>query len=94
MAWKKNKKDEIQANELEASKTKKINKIYTNPIKSGGYSGFNNLYNDVRKKFPYITKKDVQKYLDSNRTYTLFKNRRLIFPRSQFKPLGYMTSLL
>jgi hypothetical protein len=75
------------------NKKEKINRIYTDSTNPAGYSGFQNLYKIVKEKYPEITKNDVKKFLESNLTYTLFKDRRLKFPRSKFVPLGYMTNL-
>ena len=86
------KNNEIQTDKLDENIKKKINKIYTNLKYPGSFSGEAKLYNDIKQKYPFITKKDVKNFLESNRTYTLFKNRRLKFPRSKFVPLGYMTS--
>jgi len=74
-------------------KRDKINKIYTDSENPGGYSGVQNLFIAVKEKHPEITKKDIKTFLESNLTYSLFKNRRLQFPRSKFVPLGYMTNL-
>ena len=72
---------------------KKINKIYTYPKSSGGFSGVENLYEQVRKEHLGITKVDVRKFLEGNRTYTLFKQRRVNFKRSKFVPAGFLTDL-
>ena len=70
----------------------KINKIYSDPANTGGYSGLENLYKAVKEKHPEITKKDIRHFLEGNRTYTLFKNRKLRFRTSKFIPYGFMTS--
>ena len=70
----------------------KIKAIYTNPGNPGGFAGPEILYREVKKRHPEITKKQVQKFLESSRTYTLFKNRRLRFVTSKTIPYGYMTS--
>jgi hypothetical protein len=75
-----------------SNKVDKINRIYTDPENPGGYSGYENLLREVKKKHPEITKKDVQKFLEGNRTYTLFRGARRRFPTSKTIPLGFMTS--
>jgi len=71
----------------------KINKIYTDPKSAGGFSGVENLFTELRKKYPGISKADVRKFLEGNRTYTLFKQRRVHFKRSKFVPAGFLTDL-
>ena len=71
----------------------KINRIYTNPINPGSFSGLENLYEQVRKKYPGITKNDVRQFLEGNRTYTLFKPRLIKYKRSKFVPAGFLTDL-
>jgi hypothetical protein len=73
--------------------TKKINKVYTDASNPGGFSSLNALYLSVKKKHPEITKDDVKKFLQSNRTYTLFKDRKIKFPRSSIVPTGVLEQL-
>jgi IS30 family transposase len=72
---------------------KRIEEVYTDPSNPAGYSGFESLFNQVHKKYPTINKKDVKKYLEANRTYTLFKPRRLKYKRSKFVPAGYLVQV-
>jgi len=72
---------------------KRIEKIYSDPSKPGGYSGFEKLYRDVHKKYPAISRKDVKKFLEANRTYTLFRARKLKYKRSKFVPAGYLSQI-
>ena len=71
----------------------KLNSIYTDPGNPGGYSGVVSLYKEAKKKFPEITKKEVDRFLEGNRTYTLFKPRRVNFKRSRFIPTGFLSDL-
>ena len=71
----------------------KINKIYTDPNNPGSFSGVENLYDQVSKKYPGITKNDIRKFLEGNRTYTLFKPRQIKYKRSKFVPAGFLTDL-
>jgi hypothetical protein len=71
----------------------KINNIYTNVSNPGGFSGANSLYKAVIKKFPEITKNEINIFLQKNRTYTLFKERKLKFPRSKIIPIGILEQL-
>jgi len=74
-------------------KSNLINRIYTDPINPGSFSGLENLYDQVKKKYPGITKKDVRHFLEGNRTYTLFKPRQIKYKRSKFVPAGFLTDL-
>lgn len=74
------------------TKEEKIEKIYHDPANPGGFGGVDVLYQQVKKKHPTITRKDVQRFLEGNRTYTLFKPRKYRFPTSKTIPLGFMTS--
>ena len=71
----------------------KLNRIYTNPANPGGFSSAVNLYKEAKKKIPCITKKDINRFLEGNRTYTLFKPRRVHFKRSRFIPTGFLSDL-
>ena len=59
----------------------------------GGYSGVDNLYKEAKKKHPEINRKDVERFLEGNRTYTLFKPRKIHFERSKFLPTGFLSDL-
>ena len=86
-------KREAEAATTTTSAQSKINKIYSDPASAGGFSGVDNLYHELRKKHPGITKTDVRKFLEENRTYTLFKQRRVHFKRSKFVPAGFLTDM-
>jgi len=73
-----------------------LSKIYTNPLSPGGYAGADALFKEVNhlqqnKRREKITRKDVMEFLEANRTYSLFKQRRLRFPRSRTVPSGYFS---
>jgi hypothetical protein len=74
-----------------------LSKIYTNPLSPGGYAGADALFKAVKQLQPRnrrgdkITRKDVIDFLEANRTYSLFKQRRLRFPRSRTVPSGYFS---
>ena len=71
----------------------RLEKIYTDPSNPAGYSGYERLYKEVHKKYPKITRKEVIGFLQRNRTYTLFKPRRLKYNRSKFVPAGYLSQV-
>jgi hypothetical protein len=74
------------------SNDEKIESIYHDPSNPGGFGGADILYQEVKKKYPSLTKKDVRHFLEGSRTYTLFKPRKYKFPTSKTIPLGFMTS--
>ena len=68
-----------------------LKKLYTNPASPAGFSGINNLYKEAHKIDSKITRKDVKHFLEGDRTYTLFKQRRIKYQRSKTVPAGYFT---
>ena len=68
----------------------KINSIYTDISNPGGFSGVLPLLKAVKKTYPEISKDDVKNFLQKNRTYSLFKPRKLKFPRSTIVPTGIL----
>jgi len=76
-----------------ANKEKLINKIYTDAKNPGGFGGLNRLYAEAKKHDSNITKNDVVTFLEGNRTYTLFKDRRINYERSKIIPAGFLSDL-
>ena len=85
-----------------------LDRLYTDPSSPGGYSSLERLYKEARKVHPNIKRKDIEEFLAANRTFTLFKHRRLKFNRfvfshqlinigfdlrSKFVPSGFMTHI-
>jgi hypothetical protein len=70
-----------------------INKIYTDPKNPGSFGSFDRLYTAAKKENGNITKKDIKSFLEKNRTFTLFKNRRINFNRSRIIPAGFLSDL-
>jgi len=79
---------------------------YNDPSSPAGFSSLERLYQRVKEKFPNLTRKKVEKFLEKNRTYGLFKQRRINFKRfyssflnniivfsSKFIPSGFLTHL-
>ena len=97
----------MEETRLSSFQMEKLNRLYTDPSNpgkfinltynfetfSGGFSSVDNLYREAKKKFPEITRKDVNRFLEGNRTYTLFKPRRIHFKRSKFVPTGLLSDL-
>ncbi|HEX4849842.1 MAG TPA: hypothetical protein VFV08_03500 [Puia sp.] len=67
--------------------------LYTNPALSGSYSGLASLYNEAKRHDPKLTIENVRHFLEGQKTYGLFKQRRLRFPRNRTIPSGYMTDI-
>ena len=70
-----------------------LKNIYYNLNSSASYSGLNNIYEEAKKKIPSIKLNDVKEFLKKERTYTLFRPRRLKFKRLKTIPSGYMTDM-
>ena len=68
-----------------------LNDLYTNLDKPSAYSGVANLYKEAKKSGH--KRKDVEKYLESNRTYTLHKQRREKFERAKTVGAGFCTDI-
>ena len=74
-------------------KTKLLKNIYTNIRSPGGYAGIKALYKEAKKSNKDIKLDDVIYFLEGQRTYGLFKPRRLKYKRIATVPSGYMTDL-
>lgn len=68
-----------------------IKNLYREPTSPAGFSGFANLYNEARKKNSKITRDMVREFLEGDRTYNLFKQRKVNYVRSKTIPAGFMT---
>jgi len=70
-----------------------LNRLYTDPASNASYGGVELLYKEAKHHNPKITRQNVRHFLEGQRTYTLFKQRKLKFPKSRTIPAGYMTDL-
>nr|CAD2168641.1 unnamed protein product [Meloidogyne enterolobii] len=70
-----------------------LDQLYNDPANPAGFAGVNQLWTEARKKDASIKKKDVEEYLEGNRTYTIHRPRRVHFKRSITYPSGYMTDV-
>ncbi|KAF7636241.1 Integrase catalytic domain-containing protein [Meloidogyne graminicola] len=70
-----------------------LENLYNNPESPAGFSGVNQLLKEARKINKKIKRKDVIKYLEGHRTYTIHRPRRVRFKRSRTIPAGYMTDV-
>jgi len=68
-----------------------IKRTYTDPASTGGFAGAEALFKTVNAVHPGISRKDVSKYLEKSRTYTLFKPSRIRFQRLRTVPSGFMS---
>lgn len=71
-----------------------LNRLYTDPSSPGGFAGAEPLWAAVRAHHPEITRKQVDRFLEANRTYTLFRPKRERFRRLRTVPEGYLTGFL
>ena len=72
---------------------KLLKNIYTNIRSPGGYTGVNALLKEAKQHDNGIKKKDVVYFLEGQRTYGLFKPRRLRYQKSTTIPSGYMSDM-
>jgi hypothetical protein len=70
-----------------------LNRLYNDPSSPAGFSSHLNLYTEAKKLNPKINRKLVSEFLEANRTYGLFKHRRVHYERSKMVPAGYMTDM-
>ena len=71
-----------------------LKKLYTDCKSSSAcFSGINNLLKEAKKHDKSITRNDVQNFLESQRTYTIHKPRRVRFNRLKTKPKGFLTDV-
>jgi hypothetical protein len=70
-----------------------INRVFTDPNNPGGYSSFDRLFKAVKLVDSHVTRSDVKNFLQRNRTYNLFRQRRLKFKRSKIIPFGFLSDL-
>ena len=50
--------------------------VYTSPKYPGSFSGLDQLYREVRKEFPKVSRKDVQLWAKDNLSYALHRPAR------------------
>ena len=69
--------------------------LYKNFKNPGSYSGVRKFYNFVKTKHPSVKQKDVEKYLLTNDSYTLHKQKRKVkqFRRIRLKGVKYQYSI-
>ena len=84
---------ELIKQQQQQQRLKLLEKIYKNPASPAGFSGHDQLYKEALKLDPKIKRKDVQLFLESDRTYTLHKPRRVNFKRSKTIASGFMTDV-
>jgi hypothetical protein len=68
--------DKIEINKL-------LSEIYYDANSPASYSGVNTLWGEVKKRYPFIKRKDVQKWVKSQDTYTIHFPFRINFQRSR-----------
>jgi hypothetical protein len=72
-------------------KDKAIRRAYFDFKSPAAYSNIKNVYEEARKENKNIKSEDVQKYLQSEPTYTLHKKQRHVFKRLKTVPTGLNT---
>jgi len=70
-----------------------LRRLYTDPRSPGSFSGVQNLLTEARKHDSSVTRRQVEEFLERERTYTLHKRRRVRYKRLQTVPSGFMTDV-
>ncbi|MDI9312031.1 MAG: DDE-type integrase/transposase/recombinase [Limnohabitans sp.] len=60
-----------------------LKRIYYDPSNSASFSSIDKLFDEAKKQINYVTKKDVKKFLLSQNTYTLHRQKRKNFLKNQ-----------
>lgn len=70
-----------------------LSRIYKDRSSPGGYAGIDALHKEANRLLEngVVKRKDVIDFLEGQRTYGLFKPRRLRFPRSRTFAVGYFS---
>ena len=64
--------------------TRLLKNIFTDVSSPGGFSSPENLYNEAKKLDKNITRKQVQEFLQNQRSYTLHRQIKRKFPRQKY----------
>lgn len=71
-----------------------LDRLYNDPNSPAAFAGVDRLWLEAKKELKdQIRKRDVKEYLESHRTYTLMRPRRVHFPRAKTVPAGFMTDV-
>lgn len=70
-----------------------LERLYTDASSPAAYSGVENLYREARRHDASVRREDVERYLQGQSTYTLFKPRRVRYKRLRVVPSGFMTDM-
>jgi hypothetical protein len=73
--------------------TKHLDELYNCPESASAYAGIDSLWREAKKTFKNIPRNVIKNYLESHRTYTLMRPRRVRFPRSKTIAAGFMTDV-
>ena len=71
-----------------------LNSLYKNFLNPGSFSGVSKFYNFVKTKYPNVSRKEVQKFLETSDPYTLHKQKKRVkkFRRIYIKSWMYQFS--
>ena len=72
----------------ERSKSNLIKRVYYDLASSAAYSGAEKVYSEAHRRNPKITRDDVQDFLQSQDTYTIYRPKRKRFKRLATVPTG------
>ena len=61
-----------------------LRSIYFNPKSEGAFGGVNRLYYEAKKVDPKLKLSDVENFLKKIDSYTLYRDKRINFPRNKY----------
>ena len=53
-----------------------LSRVHIPPERAASVAGLDKLYRMVRNQFPFLMRKEIQKWTESNRAYSLHKSSR------------------
>ena len=56
-----------------------LSRVYVSPKHATSFSGLDKLYRMAKNQFPFVTRKEIQKWAENNLSYSLHKPSRRTF---------------
>ena len=60
-----------------------LSRVYVSPKHAASFSGLDKLYRMTKNQFPSVTRKEIQRWAESNLSYSLHKPSRRTFNRNK-----------
>ena len=71
-----------------------LDRLYNDPSSPSAFAGVERLWEAAKEELgPNVKKKDIARYLEGHRTYSLMRPRRVRFPRAKTVAAGFMTDV-